>query len=139
TVLPSGAGTSFPVTVQPGDDISCTLANTAILADLSISKTDGATSATPGNPISYTIVAGNAGPSAVTGATVTDTIPAAITGATWTAVYAGGASGPANGSGNINASVNLPSGGSATFTVSGTISATATGTLANTATITTPA
>ncbi|HEU4664510.1 MAG TPA: DUF11 domain-containing protein, partial [Dokdonella sp.] len=56
TVLPSGAGTSFPLTVQPGDDISCTLANTATLANLSITKTDGATSATPGNAITYTIV-----------------------------------------------------------------------------------
>ncbi|HEY6942292.1 DUF7507 domain-containing protein [Dokdonella sp.] len=139
TVLPNGAGTSFPITVQAGDDVACTLANTATLADLSITKTDGATSATPGTPIAYTIVAANAGPSAVTGASVTDTIPAGIAGASWTAVYAGGASGPANGSGNINASVNLPVGGSATFTLSGTIAATATGTLANSATIAVPA
>ena len=136
TVLPAGAGTSFAVTPQAGDDITCTLANTALLADLAVTKTDGSGTAVPGSPISYTIVASNAGPSNAPVATVADVVPASITGASWTATYAGGASGPAAGAGNINASVNLPVGGSATFVLSGTVVAGATGTLSNTATVT---
>ncbi len=108
-------------------------------ADLSITKTDGQASAVPGQPITYTITAGNAGPSAVTGATVADTFPAALTGVTWTCTGAGGGSCPASGSGNLNASVNLPAGGSVTFTVNAAIDPAATGTLSNTAAITAPA
>ena len=109
------------------------------MADLSITKTDGKTTAIPGTSDTYTIVASNAGPSFVTGANVVDNLPAAFTGATWTAAYVGtGSSGPASGSGNINATVNLPVGGTATFTLTGTITATATGTLVNTATVTPP-
>ena len=107
-------------------------------ADLSITKNDGVTSATPGGSVTYTIVASNAGPSNATGATVTDTFPASIT-ATWTCVGAGGGTCTASGSGNINATVNLPSGGSVTYTVIANISATATGSLTNTATVTAPA
>ena len=52
---------------------------------------------------------------------------------------AGGGTCPASGSGNINDSANLPSGGSVTYTASCTISGAATGTLSNTATVTAPA
>ena len=45
-------------------------------ADLSITKTDGVTTATPGGSVTYTITATNAGPSNATGATVADTFPA---------------------------------------------------------------
>ena len=109
-----------------------------ITADLAITKTDGVTTVTAGGSTTYTITASNTGPNTATGATVTDTFPAALT-CTFTAAYAGGATGPASGSGNINAAVNLPSGGSATFTARCTISASATGTLSNTATVTAPA
>ncbi|WP_277871163.1 DUF7507 domain-containing protein [Dokdonella fugitiva] len=135
TVTPP-AGTTDPT---PADNSATDTDTLAPNADLAITKTDGATSATPGAPISYTIVAGNAGPSDVTGATIADVVPASITGATWTAVYTGGASGPASGSGNIAATVDIPVGGTATFTLAGTVSAGATGTLSNTATIAAPA
>ncbi|NOT56894.1 MAG: BACON domain-containing protein, partial [Deltaproteobacteria bacterium] len=53
-----------------------------------------------------------------------------------TCAGAGSGTCPASGSGNINTSaVNLPSGGSATFTATCTISAAATGSLVNTATV----
>ena len=42
----------------------------------------GQSAATPGQLITYTIVASNAGLSTATGATVTDSVPASITGAT---------------------------------------------------------
>ena len=67
-----------------------------------------------------------------------DTFPASLT-CTWTCVGAGGGTCTASGSGNINDTVNLPAGGSVTYTASCTIAASATGTLTNTATVTAPA
>jgi hypothetical protein len=109
-----------------------------VTADLSITKTDGVTTATPGGSVTYTITASNAGPSGVTGATVADTFPASLT-VSWSCVGAGGGTCTAGGSGNINDSVNLPAGASVTYTATCTISAGATGSLANTATVAVPA
>jgi len=106
-------------------------------ADLSITKTDGVTTAVPGGSVTYTITASNAGPDDVTGAVVADTFPAILT-ANWTGVGAGGGTVTAMGSGNINDTVNLPAGGSVTYTVTATISSSATGTLSNTATVSVP-
>ena len=108
-------------------------------ADLSITKTDGQTSAMPGQVVTYAIVAGNAGPSAVTGATVTDVLPAVLSGASWTCTATAGSSCPPSGSGGINHPVALLVGGSATFVLTATLSPAATGTLANTASVTAPA
>jgi len=110
-------------------------------ADLRITKTGHVTSVVPGTAMTYTIVVTNAGPSAVSGAAVSDPLPAALTGGRYTATQTGGASGfTANGSGNINdATVNLPVGSTVTYVVTGTINAWATGTLVNTATVTPPA
>ncbi|HET9315911.1 MAG TPA: matrixin family metalloprotease, partial [Vicinamibacteria bacterium] len=107
--------------------------------DLAITKTDGQASEVPGTPVTYTIVATNAGPSTATGASVADTFPAAITGVAWTcAASAGSACSAPSGAGNIATAVTLLPAGTATFTATGTISASATGTLANTATIAAP-
>ncbi|MEQ1862398.1 MAG: SdrD B-like domain-containing protein, partial [Chthoniobacteraceae bacterium] len=106
-------------------------------ADLAITKTDGVTTAVPGGSVTYTITVSNSGLSDVIGATVSDTFPAALT-ATWTSVGAGGGTGTAAGAGNINDTVNLPVGGSVTYTVNALIAPSATGTLSNTATITAP-
>jgi len=106
-------------------------------ADLSIGNTDGVTSVNAGGTTTYTLVAGNAGPSNVTGAIVADTFPSSLT-CTWTCAASSGSSCPASGSGSINSSVNLLSGGSATFTATCSISAAASGTLTNVATISAP-
>ncbi len=108
-------------------------------ADLAITKTNNASSVTPGGTVTYAIVATNNGPSAVTGAMVADTLPATLTGVTWTCVASAGSSCPASGTGNLGVPVNLAAGGTATFTVKGTLSSSATGTLTNTATIAPPA
>src|SRR6185503_15939539 len=106
-------------------------------ADLQVTKTDGQTTAIPGTPLTYTIVVTNAGPSSVSGASVTDNFPATLTGVTYTATQTGGASGfTASGSGNINDTVDMPFGSSITYVVTGTIDPAATGTLSNTATVT---
>ena len=106
-------------------------------ADLSVTKT-GPASAFRGDPITYVVTFANAGPSSVAGATIADAFPAVLLSPAWTCVAAGGATCPAAGaSGSIT--VDLPSGGSLTFTVTATISPTFTGNLVNTATITAPA
>ncbi len=115
------------------DDVTVTACR-ALSADLSITKTDGVATATPGGSTTYTITASNAGPDGVTGATVADTFPASLT-CNWTCVGAGGGTCTAAGAGNINDLVDLPSGGSVTYTASCTISAAATGSLVNTATV----
>jgi uncharacterized repeat protein (TIGR01451 family) len=119
-------------------------------ATLSITKTDndGGSSVTstpgsagPGTSITYTIVASNAGPSDVTGVEIYDpvTVIHDISSDTWTATAAGGASGfTTSGSGSINDIVNLPAGGSITYTVIAVIKSSATGTLSNTVTLTPP-
>ncbi len=115
------------------DDVTVTACR-ALAADLAITKTDGVTTAVPGSSVTYTITASNAGPDAASPATVADTFPASLT-CTWTCVGAGGGTCTAAGAGNLNDAVNLPAGGSVTYTASCTISAAATGTLSNTATV----
>lgn len=106
-------------------------------ANLGITKSDGLTSVTSGQALTYTITVTNAGPSEVSGAMVTDTMPAALTGVTWTCAPAPNC-GAASGSGNIATTVNLANGSSAVFTVQATLATTASGSLANTATVATP-
>lgn len=121
---------------EPSDN-SATDSDTVVTqADLSITKTDGSATEVPGTPVIYTIVASNAGPSPVTGATVADTFPGTLTGCSTTCVGAGGGTcTPGPFSGNINDSANLPVGAAVTYTSTCTISAAATGSLVNTATV----
>ncbi|MFN7960765.1 MAG: DUF11 domain-containing protein [Thermoanaerobaculia bacterium] len=131
----TGGGVTDPT---PGNNSATDSDTLSPQANLGITKTDGVTSATPGGSTTYTITASNAGPSNAPGSTVADTFPASLT-CTWTCVGAGGGTCTASGSGNINNTVNLPNGGSVTYTASCTISASATGTLSNTATVAAPA
>src|SRR6185295_12581270 len=110
------------------------------VADLSISKSSTPDPYVPGATLTYKIVVTNNGPSAVTNATVTDTVPAALTSFSWTcaASGAGSCNAPVSGSGNINTTVNLPSGTQATFTLTGTVPPATTGTLINSATVSAP-
>ena len=112
----------------------------AAKADLSITNDDGTTTVSPGMPTTYAITVSNIGPSAVTGASITDMVPAALTSPTWTvSSTTGGATGSAPSTGNGTA--NLPVGSSITYLLTGTVSSTATSslTLANTASVTAPA
>jgi uncharacterized repeat protein (TIGR01451 family) len=108
------------------------------LADLSITKTDGQTTAVPGLPVTYTIVVTNAGPAAAAGAMVTDAPPAILTNVAWTCTASPGSSCPPSGTGALNNPVSLLLGGSATFSLTGTVTPAATGTLVNTASIAAP-
>jgi uncharacterized repeat protein (TIGR01451 family) len=107
-------------------------------ANLGIAKSDGVTSVSIGQQVTYTITVTNGGPDAVNGATVTDTMPARLGAVTWTcapAQYCGAASG----SGNIATTVSPLSGSAVTFTVTGTVLAGAGTTLVNTASVAAPA
>jgi uncharacterized repeat protein (TIGR01451 family)/CSLREA domain-containing protein len=128
------AGVTDPT---PGDNSSTDTDTLTPQADLAITKTDGVTSAVPGQSVTYTITASNAGPSNAPGALVSDTFPASLT-CTWICVGASGATCTASGAGNLAAAVSLPSGGSVTYTASCSIAANATGTLTNTATVAAP-
>ncbi|WP_374672299.1 IPTL-CTERM sorting domain-containing protein [Acidovorax temperans] len=105
-------------------------------ADLAISKTISASSVAAGGVVTYTITASNAGPSADAAAAVSDTVPAALSGVVWTCVGTGGGTCQASGLGNINETVNLPAGGSVTYTLTGQLSVNASGVVTNSATIT---
>jgi uncharacterized repeat protein (TIGR01451 family) len=158
--LPAGASVTYTVSATVSASATGVLSNTATVtpasgvvdsvpgnnsatdadtltpqANLAITKTNGVTTLTPGGSVTYTIVASNSGPSNAPGSTVTDTLPAALTVATWTCVGAGGGTCTASGSGNINDTVNLPAGGSVTYTLTASVSNTATGSLINTATV----
>jgi uncharacterized repeat protein (TIGR01451 family) len=108
----------------------------AVEADLSITKTDGSGTATPGTTVSYALGYSNAGPAGVTSVVLTETVPA---GSTFNAgaSTAGWVCAPNNNAGStctlaVGAVANGGS-GSATFAVN--VGAGATGTLVNTASI----
>lgn len=117
--------------------VATTISN---IADLSITKTDGQTNATPGEPISYTMTVANASATVgVIGARVVDAVPVALLDPTWTCNAVGPSTcAAASGSGPLNTTVDLAPNGSATLTLSGRIDPAAVGSLVNTATITSP-
>jgi uncharacterized repeat protein (TIGR01451 family) len=84
---------------------------------LSVTKTDSSDTYIPGNPVTYTIVVSNSGPSDLVGGSVFDSLPSVATSGNWTTSTTGGATVlPTNGGDNINATVNIPKGDSVTFT-----------------------
>ena len=108
-------------------------------ADLAVTKTDGAATAVPGGRLTYTLVASNAGPSAVAGAPLSDVLPPELVDGAWSCSPSPGATcNPAAGVGDIASALTLPVGGSATFTLSVTVDGAATGQVSNTASISPP-
>lgn len=129
------AGTNSPALLGP---LVKTPVIAAPVADLSITKTDGQSTALTGLPLNYAIVVQNNGPTAVTGATVADAMPSALTNVTWTCAVANGATCTSSGSGDINDTVDLPVGATATYSVHGVVAQGTTGNLINTATVAAP-
>src|SRR5436190_4175029 len=107
-------------------------------ADLSITKTDGQTSANAGNPVTYTITVTNPSSNAVANVGVSDTFVATLSGCTWSCTAsAGGSCQNANGGGNISTASNgiAGNGGTLVFSATCTLHAASIGTLINTATV----
>ncbi len=109
-----------------------------IYTDLAITKTDGVAVVAGNGATTYTITVVNNGPSAVNNAVVTDTFPAALATHSWTCTAsAGGTCDTASGTGDINHTVDLAVGASATFTVASTLGV-ASGTVTNVAKVAPP-
>lgn len=107
-------------------------------ADLTLRKFNDRCVLPGGTRVSYRIEVGNLGPEAVTGARVTDTLPAGLSNASWTCNADAGASCAPNGNGNIDQLVNLASGASLSFTFSADVQIAPEIVVSNTATIAAP-
>ncbi len=103
-------------------------------ADLTVTKSANPTSAVPGESVVYTLAVSNSGPASVSGASVTDSglTSADYSAVSWSCVGQGGAvcGSPSSGTGNISqaGNVNLPAGGTVTYTIQVTIATNAVGT-----------
>jgi uncharacterized repeat protein (TIGR01451 family) len=130
------AGTSDPT---PADGTQ-TL-NGTVIASGDLSVTIGAMPPTPvsGQIVTYTIVAGNSGPSTASGTLLADIFNAAFTSVTFTSPTTAGVSGNTlSGSGNINDVLTIDPGKSVTYTVTAKLADNVTGNVTNTASITPP-
>ncbi|WP_374441520.1 hypothetical protein [Epilithonimonas sp.] len=126
------------------DGAHCVTSPITFTADLEVTKTDNKTVYVPGTNNIYTIVVKNNGPFGVLGATVSDLVPAGIPAAnvsyTVPAVTGGATSGIVTSqTGAINDVVNIPSGGTITYTVTVAVPLGFTGNLTNTVTVSLPA
>jgi len=127
TVVASGTGNTFnlqaPAVAPQPVALTCRITNRTRQADLSITKSDGSATYTPGGTATYTLLVSNNGPDAVTAAVVNDTLPAGATLAgPWTCTATAGsacaaASGGAVGGNTVTVGVDLVNGGTATITV----------------------
>jgi uncharacterized repeat protein (TIGR01451 family) len=119
---------------NPGNDTAADTDVLIPLTDVGITLTDGLTRVVPLQPVTYTSVVTNAGPSHAVGVTVVDVFPGALENVTWTCAGASGATCPAgNGVGHIAQVVAIPVGGRLTYTSTGDVTASATGLFVNTA------
>jgi uncharacterized repeat protein (TIGR01451 family) len=126
-------GTTDPSTANNSSTVTVTVTP---VADLAITKTASTTTPNAGGTFTYTIVIGNNGPSAVTGATWTDTLPAGL-GTITNIVSSAGITASAAGS-TISGTSTLANGQVATVTFQVAVAPGATGNLANVATVTPP-
>lgn len=134
------SGITDPAT---GNNTSATVITTLTKqADLSITKTDGLSTVSTGQTVTYTIVVANAGPSSTTGNFKDITFSGvtlssfACTATTGTAVCPGSAPNTPISGGYTYSLLNLPTSSSITFQITGTVTAPG-GTVSNAASITT--
>lgn len=110
-----------------------------LIADLSITKTDKTDSLVGATDVTYEIVARNAGPSPVTGATVSDPVAAPLQNCTWTCAPSPGSSCTASGTASIADAADLLAAGWAVYTLTCDIAPGAMGSVDNNVTVTVPA
>jgi uncharacterized repeat protein (TIGR01451 family) len=141
TVSPTATGTisnTATVTGTQTDDDATNNSDTETTAvnaqvDLAVTKTDGLTSVTSGNNLTYTIVVTNNGPSQATNVNLTDALPATLTYGSHTVSQGTGTITGQNFSAALGT---LAPGASATVTIVAAVAGTATGTISNTASVT---
>jgi uncharacterized repeat protein (TIGR01451 family) len=138
--LPSGPATTsgvnsiWPVFTPPaGADISCTITNSPLVADLRITKTNAVSELVAGQSTTYTVVASNLGPDPAANVVVRDPASPGLSCTTATCTAAGGATCPAQTGAALRTALQspggavvpaLPSGGSTTFLLTCTVTAT---------------
>ena len=132
TVAPP-VGTSDPV---PGNNSSSVPVTVNLVADMVITKTTANATPNAGGTFTYTIVIGNNGPSAVTNATWTDTLPAGL-GTITNIVPSAGITAAAAGN-TISGTSSLAAGQVATVTFQVSVANSATGNLTNSASVLPP-
>lgn len=88
-------------------------------ADLTIEKDDGVDEVADGVRVTYRITVRNRGPAPVEGAAVSDRLPPSLRDVTWTCRSSPEARCTDRGTGDLDDRVDLPPGGSATYTVTG--------------------
>ncbi len=134
TVTPP-AGVTDPT---PGNNTATDTDTANPQVDLMVTKDDGLTIIAAGTTLTYTITVTNNGPSDAFGATVSDAIPPEIVQWTWTCTAAGGATCSGSGgplSTDFTDTVDVPVGGTVTYTVTAEVRETATGSLTNTVSV----
>ena len=137
--LDTGLNTGAVTAVTQFDYFTLAEAGGGTAADLTVTKTDGVTSVNTGGSLTYTIVASNAGSVAVNGATVSETPGADLTCGAWACSGAGGGTCTASGTGTIADTVNLPVGGSVTYSQQCTVATVSTAaSVSNTASVALP-
>ena len=120
--LAGNALTIAAANYRANQNITCTFVN-ATVTDLTIAKSDVATSYTPGGTTSYTLIARNFGATTITAAQIADTLPAGATlSGTWSCATSAGSScsaatGGTAGGNTVSLTVNLLANGTATITV----------------------
>jgi uncharacterized repeat protein (TIGR01451 family) len=106
-----------------------------LAADLAVDVSSGHVWYMPGSQVVYTIAVENLGDAPAVAALLTTDFGSQIDAVNWSAAYAGGATGPANGFDTLDPELTLPAGSSATFTVVAKVAADAVGELTTSATI----
>ncbi|MCP4661284.1 MAG: DUF11 domain-containing protein, partial [bacterium] len=125
---------------DPANNTASADTTVRVSADLRVTKTDNRTTVVPGRRIRYRITVTNHGPSAVTGATVTDLMPPQLVDVSYTSTTSGAVSGnTASGTGDIADTVDLAVGATLTYTVWALVAPSASGPVINTATAVVPA
>jgi uncharacterized delta-60 repeat protein/uncharacterized repeat protein (TIGR01451 family) len=127
----------------PSGELSVIPGSSGSSADLSITKTNGVTFVNGGAVVEYTITVTNPGPAAVIGARVEDAIGAGtdFSAAVWTCTPLNNAAcpSPANGSGSLDAMVDLPATSSVQFVFGALPNAGSETPISNIASVTPPA
>ena len=115
-----------------------TVTNGKPVVDVGVALDDGVAQVQRGDALTYTLVVTNHGTDAAAGEHVTTVLSTQLEGIAWTCTPSAGATCSASGSGDIDEFVDLPAGGSVTYTIDATVSALAAGEIASTATIAAP-
>ncbi len=118
---------SFTITIEPG-----------LLADLAITKTNGAAFINGIDPVTWTISVENLGPEDLEGAMVEDLIPSTVINASWTCTPSGGATCTASGNGDLLDSVDMPAGSGVVYVLTADVVAGESDVVVNTAEVIPP-